>query len=136
MTDRSISKQYRWKVKSRLAVLEYASVHGLKPAATRFGLRPQDRSGVAGPGTRGRAAGLGPALSRASVPTDPRRGCRPHRPRAARLAVRCVPDPDLVAAGPSGQGGCQNDHADLRRSRSSPGPTAEAAPRGAPAQAL
>jgi transposase len=38
MIDRSISKQYRWKVKSRLAVLEYVNVHGLKPAATRFGL--------------------------------------------------------------------------------------------------
>jgi len=38
MIDRSISKQYRWKVKSRLAVLEYVHVHGLKPAATRFAL--------------------------------------------------------------------------------------------------
>jgi hypothetical protein len=33
MIDRSISRQYRWKVKSRLAVLEYAGVHGVKPAA-------------------------------------------------------------------------------------------------------
>ena len=38
MIDRSISKRYRWTVKSRLAVLEYVSVHGIKPAAARFGL--------------------------------------------------------------------------------------------------
>ena len=29
MIDRAISRQYRWKVKSRLAVLEYAALHGL-----------------------------------------------------------------------------------------------------------
>ena len=38
MIDRSISKQYRWTVKSRLAVLEYVGVYGIKPAAARFGL--------------------------------------------------------------------------------------------------
>src|SRR5215470_10360793 len=38
MVDRSISRQYRWKVKGRLAVLEYAAEHGVKPAAARFDL--------------------------------------------------------------------------------------------------
>ena len=38
MIDRSISRAYRWKVQGRLAVLDYAAVHGVKPAAARFGL--------------------------------------------------------------------------------------------------
>lgn len=38
MVDRSISRQHRWKVKARLAVLDYAAQHGVKPAASRFGL--------------------------------------------------------------------------------------------------
>ena len=38
MEDRSISRQYRWKVKGRLAVLDYAASHGIKPAAARFAL--------------------------------------------------------------------------------------------------
>ena len=38
MIDRSISRAYRWKVQGRLAVLEYAAVHGLKPTAARLGL--------------------------------------------------------------------------------------------------
>ena len=54
MIDRSISRQYRWKVKSRLAVREYADVHGIKPAATRFGL---DRKTIRAWRTRAREAG-------------------------------------------------------------------------------
>ena len=54
MLDRSISKQYRWKVKSRLAVLEYVNVHGLKPTAARFGL---DRKTIRAWRDRARAAG-------------------------------------------------------------------------------
>lgn len=38
MLDRSISRRYRWKVQGRLAVLEYAASHGIRPAAARFGL--------------------------------------------------------------------------------------------------
>src|SRR5262249_13797207 len=54
MLDRSISRQHRWKVKSRLAVLEYATVSGVKPAATRFGL---DRKTIRAWRTRAREAG-------------------------------------------------------------------------------
>lgn len=32
-----ISRKHRWKVQGRVGVLEYASAHGLKPAAERFG---------------------------------------------------------------------------------------------------
>jgi transposase InsO family protein len=38
MSDRSISRRDRWKVQGRLAVVKYAEVHGIKPAAARFGL--------------------------------------------------------------------------------------------------
>jgi len=38
VADRSISRPYRWKVKGRLAVLEYAAQHGVKPAALLFDL--------------------------------------------------------------------------------------------------
>ena len=38
MVDRSISRQHRWKVKGRLAVLDYAAQHRVKPAASRIGL--------------------------------------------------------------------------------------------------
>ena len=40
MVDRSISRQHRWKVKGRLAVLEYAAQHGVRPAriGERMGL--------------------------------------------------------------------------------------------------
>ena len=31
MIERRISARYRWKVKGRLAVLDYAAVHGVKP---------------------------------------------------------------------------------------------------------
>ena len=65
MVDRSISRQYRWKVKSRLAVLEYAALHGLKPAATRLGL---DRKTIREWRSRARDGGP-PGL----VPRYPRR---------------------------------------------------------------
>jgi transposase len=38
MLDRSISRRYRWKVQGRLAVLDYAAIYGIRPAAARFGL--------------------------------------------------------------------------------------------------
>jgi hypothetical protein len=53
MDDRSISRQYRWKVKGRLAVLDYAASHSIKPAA-RFAL---DRKTIRAWGTRARKAG-------------------------------------------------------------------------------
>ena len=55
MMDRTISPRYRWKVKGRLAVLEYAAANGVKPAAARFGLDRKTirawrtRAGEAGP---------------------------------------------------------------------------------------
>lgn len=38
MLDRFINRRYRWKVQGRIAVLEYAAVHGIRPTAARFGL--------------------------------------------------------------------------------------------------
>jgi len=49
-----ISRKHRWKVQGRVAVLEYASAHGLKPAAERFGL---DRKTVRKWRDRAKAAG-------------------------------------------------------------------------------
>src|SRR5215831_16920040 len=54
MIDRSISRAYRWKVQGRLAVLDYTAVHGVKPAAARFGL---DRKTVRQWRDRAREAG-------------------------------------------------------------------------------
>ena len=54
MEDRSISRQYRWRVKGRLAVLDYAASHGIKPAAARFDL---DRKTIRAWRTRAREAG-------------------------------------------------------------------------------
>lgn len=54
MIDRSISRQYQWKVKGRLAVLDYAALHGVKPAAARFGL---NRKTIRAWRTRAREAG-------------------------------------------------------------------------------
>ncbi len=65
MIDLSISRGYRWKVQGRMAVLEYAAVHGLKPAAARFGL---DRKTVRQWRDRAREAGA-PGL----VPRYPKR---------------------------------------------------------------
>ena len=59
MIDRSISRGYRWKVQGRLAVLKYAAVHGVKPAAARFSLdrktvrQWRDRAREAGAASRG-----------------------------------------------------------------------------------
>jgi transposase len=69
MVDRSISRRYRWKVQGHLAVLEYAAVHGVQPAAVRFGL---DRKTVRQWRDRAREAGA-PGL----VPRYPKR--RPRR---------------------------------------------------------
>src|SRR5262245_33761201 len=79
MIDRSISRQHRWKVKSRLAVLEYTALNGIKPAATRFGL---DRKTVRAWRTRTQQAG--PA---GLVPRYPMR-------RARRISADVV---DLIA---------------------------------------
>ncbi len=49
-----ISRKHRWKVQGRLAVLEYAAAHGLKPAAERFAL---DRKTVREWRDRAKAAG-------------------------------------------------------------------------------
>ena len=54
MLDRSISRRYRWKVQGRMAVLEYAAAHGIRPAAARFGL---DRKTVRAWRSRLREAG-------------------------------------------------------------------------------
>ena len=51
-----VSRKDRWTVRTRVAVLKYAATHGLKPAATRFGLDRKtvrewrDRAKVAGEG--------------------------------------------------------------------------------------
>jgi transposase len=103
--NRSINRQYRWKVKSRLAVLEYAAIHGVKPTATRFGI---DRKTIRTWRTRAQEAG--PA---GLVPRYPKRRARRIgaevveliRSRPTRVAIRGVPDPHLATAGPSGQGG-------------------------------
>ncbi len=55
MNKRGVSRQYRWKVQARLAVLEYATARGLKPAAARFGL---DRKTVREWRDRARTAGV------------------------------------------------------------------------------
>jgi transposase len=49
-----MSRKHRWQVQGRMAVLEYASAHGLKPAAERFGL---DRKTVRQWRDRAKAAG-------------------------------------------------------------------------------
>ena len=38
MRNRDIPRRYRWTVRERLAIVEYAVSHGLKPAAARFDL--------------------------------------------------------------------------------------------------
>jgi transposase InsO family protein len=54
MIDRAISPRYRWKVKGRLAVVEFATLHGVSPAAARFDL---DRKTVRAWRDRARQAG-------------------------------------------------------------------------------
>ena len=80
MLDRTISRRYRWKVQGRMAVLEYAAAHGIRPAAARFGL---DRKTVRAwpPPARGGDRGVSPPLSQAPAPPDPRLRGRAHRPR-------------------------------------------------------
>ena len=36
--SQEISRKHRWKVQSRVTVLEYAAAHGIRPTAERFGL--------------------------------------------------------------------------------------------------
>lgn len=73
-----ISLQYRLRIKQRLKVLEYALVHGLKPAGRRFGL---DRKTIREWRDRSRAAGVAGLLPR--YPTR----------RARRIAATVV---DLI----------------------------------------
>ena len=63
-----ISRKHRWKVQGRVAVLEYAAAHGLKPAAERFGL---DRKTVREWRDRAKAAG-----EAGLVPRYPKRRAR------------------------------------------------------------
>ncbi len=72
-----ISRKHRWKVQGRVAVLEYASAHGLKPAAERFGL---DRKTVREWRDRAKAGG-----EVGLVPRYPKR-----RPRRIPDATVCL----------------------------------------------
>src|SRR5262245_43708146 len=71
MAGRSISRQYRWKVKGRLAVLDYAAQHWVKPAAARFDL---DRKTIRAWRSRAREAGAVGLIPR--YPTRRRRRIR------------------------------------------------------------
>src|SRR5215472_16532149 len=72
MSQPQISREYRWKVQARLAVLEYVTAHGLKAAAERFGL---DRKTVREWRDRAKADGVVglvpryPARRRRRIPT-------------------------------------------------------------------
>ena len=61
MVDRSISRPHRWKVKGRLAVLEYAAQHG----SSRRRLGSISTAKPFGPGASVRARPAQPDLSRA-----------------------------------------------------------------------
>ena len=114
MLDRSISRRYRWKVQGRLAVLEYAAAHGIRPAAARFGL---DRKTVRAWRRRLREAGdagLVPRLPQAPAPQNPRPGGRAHCPRTRRVRLGRVSDAFVAVAGASGEGRARNDLEDLR----------------------
>jgi transposase InsO family protein len=73
MLDRSVSRRYRWKVQGRMAVLEYVGVHGIRPAAARFGL---DRKTIRAWRTRLGEAGVAglvpryPARRRRRIPDE------------------------------------------------------------------
>ena len=93
MIDRSISKPYRWKVKSRLAVLEYADVPRHQARGYPIWPRSQDHPGLANPGARGRAGGPGPALPRAprTDGSPPRSSSSSRRPGATCSTARAGP---------------------------------------------
>ena len=128
-----ISRKHRWKVQGRLAVLEYAAAHGLKPAAERFAL---DRKTVREWRDRAKAAG-----EVGLVPRYPKRRARripasvpPHRGGAPRVALGRLPHAPLASPGPPDQGGRQDHRADLRGSRLYPRAKGAKAPRRAPRQ--
>jgi transposase len=85
-----ISRKHRWKVQGRVAVLEYASAHGLKPAAERFGL---DRKTVREWRDRAKAAG-----EAGLVPRYPKR-----RPRRIPDETVCL----IEEPGEPGWGACR-----------------------------
>jgi DNA-binding transcriptional regulator LsrR (DeoR family) len=80
MSQPQISRQYRWKVQARLAVLEYVTGHGLKAAAERFGL---DRKTVREWRNRAKADGV--------VGLVPRYPARRRGDEALERSVRPVP---------------------------------------------
>jgi len=114
MLDRSISRRYRWKVQGRMAVLEYAAAHGMRPAAARFGL---DRKTV-----RAWRSCLREAGTAGLVPRYPKRRRRRIPDQVveliatlgASLAGVCLPDPLVAVARASGEGRSRNDLEDLR----------------------
>ena len=117
-----ISRKHRWKVQGRVAVVEYASAHGLKPAAERFGPRPQDRARVAGPREGRRRGRARPEVPEAPAAPDPRRNGASHRGGPARVRLGRLPYAPLAPSGPPDQGGRQDHRADLRGSRPRPAP--------------
>jgi hypothetical protein len=72
MIDRSISRRYRWKVQGRLAVLEYAAVHGIRACGGAVRLGPEDYPRMAGSGARSGHCRPGPALPSAATSSDSR----------------------------------------------------------------
>ena len=102
MVDRSINRQYRWKVKGRLAVLDHAAVHGVT--------QPRRGSGWIerrfAPGGRGRAKRARPVSSLAAPNTG---GAGSTMRWSASLpmlgASYRAGHTDLAHAGPSGEGG-------------------------------
>src|SRR5712691_2231570 len=90
-----ISRKHRWKVQGRVAVLEYASAHGLKPAAERFGL---DRKTVREWRDRAKAGG-----EVGLVPRYPKR--RPRRRSDARSARATASASDISPRASTTPGG-------------------------------
>ena len=114
MIDRSISRGYRWKVQGRLAVVKYAGVHGIKPAAAQFGL---DRKTVRQ--WRDRARGKGGV---GLVPRYRKRRQRRIRAEVVELIAHArrefgwgrLPHTPVADARAPGEGGGQDDHPDRR----------------------
>src|SRR5574338_130604 len=123
LTTLKIAKRYYHTVKSRLAIVHYATDHGIKGAARRFGLdrktvrawrRRWQAAGVAGlvprypphPGTP--HCGLDRGVDRARPPRPPLRGgphshlarARPSDPRRGRDDSPHLPPPRLPPARP------------------------------------
>jgi hypothetical protein len=63
LTTLKIAKRYHHTIKSRLAIVHYATEHGLKGAARRFGLGSEDGPSLAASLAGQRLRGPDPALS-------------------------------------------------------------------------